>query len=371
MKITVDRDVLVEKLQTVLSVVATRTTLPILGNLLLHADAERLEIAATDLDLFVTCSIPAKVSKAGSSTVPARHFAEMVRELPEGDVAINVTSNRMEIRAGQGIYRISGMPADDFPKLPALPGAGEVMVPGDQLSGMVHRTSYAVSNDDTRPALNGVLWDTNGDTMHMVATDGHRLARVSVAADRLRGHHASLIIPPKALMLVIKILGESGDDVGVTFGEKNVMFHVGDTVVTSRLIEGPYPNYTQVIPTTNDKRMIVDNATLTDGVRRVAVLSNSLTRQVKFSLSKGRLELSTTNQDIGGEATETVPCQYDGEDLEIGYNANYVLDILKNLDLGDVVFELATSVSAGLVHTADEKKKDEYLCLVMPLRLAD
>ncbi len=371
MKFTVNRDSLAEKLQTVLSVVSTRTTLPILGNVLLKGDGERVELAATDLDLSVTCGVPAKVGKAGATTVPARTFAEMVRELPEEDVSVSVTNNRMEIRSGRGVYRISGMPADEFPKLPALPTAGEVMLPGDQLRMMVHKTAYAVSVDDTRPALNGVLWQGNGKGMHMVATDGHRLARVTSPENRLSGHQSSLIIPPKALSLVIKILGENDADLGITFGEKNILFRVGDTVVTTRLIEGPYPNYEQVIPSGNDKRMIIDGATLMAGVRRVAVLSNSLTRQVKFSLSKDRLELSTTNQDIGGEATETLACRYDGSELEIGYNANYIIDILKNMESGDVVFELATSVSAGLVRPAEEAKTSEYLCLIMPLRLAE
>jgi len=370
MKFNVSRDSLADKLQTVSSVVSTRTTLPILGNLLLKAEGESVQISATDLDLSVTCNVPARVSKSGVTTIPARTFSEMVRELADDDVAVNVTNNRVEIKSGQGVFRISGMPAEEFPKLPALPPTGEIRMPGDQLRSMVRKTAYAVSVDSTRPALNGILWQTNGKSMHMVATDGHRLARVSVPEDRLGGHKGELIIPPKALALVIKILGDNESDVGITFGEKNILFHVGDAVVTSRLIEGPYPNYEQVIPKTNDKRLVVDSGTLMAGVRRVAVLSNSLTHQVKFAISNGKLELSAANQDIGGEAKEVLACQYEGEDLEIGYNANYVLDILKSFDSGEVVFELATSVSAGLIR-AKESRDDDYLCLIMPLRLAD
>ena len=371
MKFTVSRDELADKLQTVLSVVSTRTTLPILGNILIKAEGEKLEIAATDLDLSVTCSVAAKVSKGGVTTVPGRTFSDMVRELPEEDVVVSVSNNRMEIKTGRGTYKISGMPAEEFPKLPTISPAGEIQIPGDQLKSMVRRTAYAVSVDPTRPALNGILWQENGKQMHMVATDGHRLARVTVPENRLAGHKGDLIIPPKALALVIKILGDLTDGVGIALGEKNILFRVGDTVVTTRLIEGPYPNYEQVIPTSNDKRMIVDAATLMAGVRRVAVLSNSLTHQVKFSLSNDKLELSAANQDIGGEAKESLPCQYQGEDLEIGYNANYVLDMLKNYEEGDVVFELATSVSAGIVRAAKETKDDDYLCLIMPLRLAE
>jgi DNA polymerase-3 subunit beta len=371
MKFTVSRDELADKLQTVLSVVSTRTTLPILGNILLKGEGEQLQIAATDLDLSVTCTLAAKVLKGGVTTVPGRTFSDMVRELPEEDVVVSVSGNRMEIKTGRGTYKVSGMPAEEFPKLPTITSAGEITIPGDQLKSMVRRTAYAVSVDPTRPALNGILWQENGKKMHMVATDGHRLARITLQENRLAGHKGDLIIPPKALALVVKILGDSADAVGIALGEKNILFRVGDTLVTTRLIEGPYPNYEQVIPSSNDKRMIVDAAALMAGVRRVAVLSNSLTHQVKFALSTDKLELSAANQDIGGEAKESLPCQYQGEDLEIGYNANYVLDMLKNYEDGDVVFELATSVSAGIVRSAKESKDEDYVCLIMPLRLAE
>jgi DNA polymerase-3 subunit beta len=371
MKFTVSRDELADKLQTVLSVVSTRTTLPILGNILLKGEGEQLQIAATDLDLSVTCSLSAKVSKGGVTTVPGRTFADMVRELPEEDVVVSVSNNRMEIKTSRGSYKVSGMPAEEFPKLPSIASSGDVNIPGDQLRSMVRRTAYAVSVDPTRPALNGILWQENGEKMHMVATDGHRLARVTLPENHLAGHKGDLIIPPKALALVIKILGDSSDDVGIALGEKNILFRVGDTVVTTRLVEGPYPNYEQVIPKSNDKQMVIDAAQLMAGVRRVAVLSNSLTHQVKFALSNDKLELSAANQDIGGEARETLPCQYKGEDLEIGYNAQYVLDMLKNYEEGDVIFELATSVSAGIVHAAKQEENEDYICLIMPLRLAE
>lgn len=371
MKFVINRDQLSARLQAVLGVISSRTTLPILGNVLITATNEGVSLAATDLDLSISASIPAKVSKSGSTTVPARTLAEMVRELPEEEVQISVTNHRMEIKSGQGVYRMSGLSPDEFPRLPALPEAGAVSIPADQLRDMVQRTIYAVSNDETRPALNGILWQANGEKMHMVATDGHRLARITMPGNRLGNVKNELIVPPKALSLVMKMAGDDVGDVSVLFGEKNVVFRVGDVVITSRLIEGPYPNYDQVIPKTNDKEMKVDSGALAAAVRRVAVLSNSLTRQVKFALSNNSIELSATNQDVGGEARETIACEYKGEDLEIGYNANYLLDLLKHFDSGDVVFELATSISAALVRGADDAKKEKYLCLVMPLRLAD
>lgn len=371
MKFSINRDEFSGKLQTVLAAVSTRTTLPILGNVLLTAENDRLSMVATDLDISVSCAITAKIAKDGATTMPARMLAEIIRELPDEDVNIAVSNHRMEIKSGRGVYRISGMSPDEFPRLATVPSGAAVEIPADELKIVVQRAAYAVSNDDTRPALNGVLWQANGEHTYVVATDGHRLARVTVPSGRLEGLTGELIIPPKALALVIKIIGDTEETVSIIFGEKNVVFKIGETVVTSRLIEGPYPNYQQVIPTGNDKRLTVDSETLAAAVRRVAVLSNSLTHQVKFSISKDTIELSATNQDVGGDARETISCQYDEDDLEVGYNAQYVLEMLKNFGPGDVVFELATSISAGLVRSADEARKDEYLCLVMPLRLAD
>jgi len=371
MKFSLKRDEFAAKLQAVLAVISTRTTLPILGNVLLNAEGERVSLAATDLDLSITGHVAARVTKPGVTTVPARTLAEMVRELPDEEIQIAVTNHRMEIKSGHGVYRMSGLSPEEFPRLPGMPDGGGISIPADELQTMVQRTTYAVSNDETRPALNGVLWHASGDEMHMVATDGHRLARVTVPGNRLAGFKDELILPPKALSLVVKMVGEGTSEVIILFGEKNIVFRVGDIVITSRLIEGPYPNYQQVIPKDNDKLLRVDAATLAAAVRRVAVLSNTLTRQVRFSLSHNGIELSATNQDVGGEARETVACHYEGDDLEIGYNAHYVLDMLKNFDPGEVVFQLSTSIAAALVHSADEAQKDKYLCLVMPLRLAD
>jgi DNA polymerase-3 subunit beta len=291
--------------------------------------------------------------------------------LPDEEIAVSVGNHRMEIKSGRGVYRISGMSPEEFPRLPAPPTSAGVAIPADQLKAVTQKTMYAASTDDTRPALNGILWQANGEETNIVATDGHRLAKITLPRKRLEGLEGELIIPPKALSLIMKMIDDETEEVQVIFGEKNVVFRVGDMIVTSRLIEGPYPNYKQVIPTGNDKILTVDNETLAAAVRRVAVLSNSLTHQVRFSISKDTIELSATNQDVGGEARETVSCKYDRDDLEIGYNANYILDILKNFAPGDVIFKLGTSISAGLVEAAESDQKDDYLCLVMPLRLAD
>jgi len=371
MKFTAARLELSSRLQTVMSVVSSKTTLPILANLLIEAEKDKISLSATDLDLSISTSLPAKVAKPGKTTVPARTFTEIIRELPGEEVTCIEQNNRMELKTGQGVYKISGIAADEFPRLPEIKGANKTKIPAAQLVDMVKKTAYAVSLDETRPALNGILWQASGDGMSMVATDGHRLARYTVPENRLSGVAEDLILPPKALQLLAKMAAEYEEDLSVTFGEKNIVFDLGPTTITSRLIEGPYPNYNQVIPSNNDKALRVGVEELTGGVRRVSILSNSLTRQVKFSLSKSGLELSATNQDVGGEAREKIPCEYTGDDLEIGYNAGYVLDILKNLESEKAEFCFSTSISAGIVKACDGPMKENYLCLIMPLRLAE
>jgi DNA polymerase-3 subunit beta len=235
---------------------------------------------------------------------------------------------------------------------------------------MIRKVSFACSDDETRPALNGVLWQTKGDRMRMVATDGHRLARMAMENKKLKGLNDDVIIPPKALNLIPKFLSAETEEVGVIFGENNIIFDLGDIILTSRLIDGPYPNFEQVIPTNCDKKIMIDKEDLAGAVRRVSILSNSLTRQVKFSLKGSQLTLSTANADVGGEGKETLECDYTGENIELGYNAGYVTEIVNKIDAEEIVLELGSAVSAGVLYSPKTSKED-YLCLIMPLRLAE
>ena len=204
----------------------------------------------------------------------------------------------------------------------------------------------------------------------MVATDGHRLARMAMENKKLQGLNEDVIIPPKVLNLIPKLLTEPQAEVGIIFGENNLVFNLGDIVLTSRLIEGPYPNFEQVIPVDSDKKLTVSKNDLGSAVRRVSILSNSLTHQVRFSAKPGNLTLSTTNADMGGEGRELLDCDFIGEPVEMGYNANYITDILGRMDGEEVVFELSSPVAAGVVYSPEVPRED-YLCLIMPLRLAE
>ncbi len=370
MKFTLSKTKLSSALQSILQVVPSKSTLPILTNILIEALETKLKLSATDLDISITTTVDCQISKKGAAALPARILFDIIKELPESEITFESTNSRMEIRIPNGSYKIAVVQADDFPKLPAVNTKKEILIGSEALTDMIQKTSFACSTDETRPALNGVLWQTQGDRMQMVATDGHRLARMSVENKRLKGLHEDIIIPPKVLNLIPKFIVDGKAEVGVIFGENNIIFNLGDVVLTSRLIDGPYPNFEQVIPSSNDKKMVVSKEELGGAVRRVSILSNALTHQVKFGIEKGTLTLSTSNVDVGGEGVESVDCDYGGEAIEIGYNAAYVQDIITRLDSSDVVFELSSAVAAGLIYSPEVSKED-YLCLIMPLRLAE
>ncbi len=369
MKFAITTDKIQAALAAVTTVVPAKSTLPILGNILIETDSKAIKISATDLEISITTLIEAKVVKKGSIAIPARAFTEIINALPQTEIEIESINNRAELRFASGNYKLSGMPADEFPKLPDVNVSKKIKLPADTFCKMIQKSAFAVSTDETRPALNGVLWQTASEKMKMVATDGHRLAKYEVENNKLQGLYDDIIVPSRALNLVGKLTSEGVAEISVIFGENNIVFICANNTISSRIIEGPYPNYEQVIPTANDKSLIVSKSQLTDVVKRVAILSNSLTRQVKFTIEPDILTVSATNVDLGGEAVETMPCSYDGEKMEIGYNATYILDILKQIDGGEIKIALSSPVAAGVITSVDEK--EDYLCLIMPLRLAD
>lgn len=370
MKFSLPKSRLTRYLQSVLSVVPAKSTLPILSNILIETLENKLKISATDLDVTIAATLDADVTKKGSAVIPGRMLFDIVKELPETDITFEGTTNRVEIKVPNGNYKIGGVSPDEFPELPVVNVKKQVKIDADELIKMITRTTFACSRDETRPALNGVLWQTKGDRMTMVATDGHRLARVTAENKTLKGLNDDVIIPPKVLDLIPKFIGEDTGTVGIIFEENRIIFNLDDIVVSSRLIEGPYPNFEAVIPSSGDKKMIIAKDDLYSSVRRVSILSNSLTHQVKFTVKNNNLVLSTTNTDVGGEAKETLSCEYKGDSIEIGYNAGYVGDILGKMESEEVIFELSSPVSAGVIYSTNASK-DDYLCLLMPLRLTE
>ena len=387
MKLRVNRNELWRGIDTVLEAVSSRPSLPVLANILLEADEKTLSLSATDLDLSIRTQVPAIVEEGGRTTVSARKLAEITREWPEAELSIEVQDERLKLSgqlgdagSSEGAYSLSGIEAEEFPSMPiALDGVSLNLGKDEKdeaeshvLVGMINKTAFAVSGDDTRPVFNGVLWRIDAQGMEMVATDGSRLACCRLAIDlqeQVQGdQETSVIVPPQALNQIVKLLGSHKGAINVTLGETQILFDIGHTHLLSRLIEGPYVNYAQVIPQNNQKELKIASEDLLPAVRRVSILSSSYTRQVRFKLSSGQVELSAASPEIGGEAREVVPAQYASEEIEVGYNAQYLMDILRRMDTPEVCFELNDHVTAALLRPMEQKEGEDYFCLLMPLR---
>lgn len=353
------------------SIVPPKSTLPILSNILFELEGDKLELKVTDLDVSMTSLVEVETLKKGSIAVPARVFSDIVRELPDYDLEISSTENRMEIKCGAGVYKLSGFAAEDFPKLPAVHLGRQVKIDARALCRQARKVLFSISKDETRPALGGVLWQTGEDGLSLVATDGHRLAKVSRQDIKLGNVRKDIIVPPKVLENLVKLVGDEIEQVGVILNENSIVFVLEDAILTSRLLEGPYPNYEQVIPLDNNKVMLADRNLLQASVRRVSILSNSLTHQVKFSIKENLLELTAANFDFGGEAKETMKISYGAQPMDIGYNANYILDVLKQLDDEEVRFELDSPTTAAVIKPNKSPDAESSIYLVMPLRLMD
>ena len=383
MKLSVNRNELWQGIDTVLDAVPSKPALPVLANILLVAEDNTLAVSATDLDLSIRTEVPATVEQKGRITVPARTFAEIAREWPEAELSLVVEEDRLRLsgdlgdaESGEGAYSLSGMAADEFPNMPtSLEGVSISLGDSEELSAkllldMISKTSFAVSKDDTRPVLNGVLWRIDSEGMEMVATDGSRLAcyRRSLDVQVQSDQEAGVIVPPQALAQMGKLLSGHDGAVEVTLGETQLFLSTGTTHLLSRLIEGPYVEYAQVIPKENDKNLRVDVDRLLPTVRRVSILSSSYTRQVRLKLDSSSIELSAASPEIGGEAREQIPASFDGEEMEIGYNAQFLMEILRKMDSQTVRFELNDNVTAALLKPNQVEEGEDYFCLLMPLR---
>lgn len=356
----------------VLNVVPQKTTMPVLGHMLVEASGSQVKITATDLDLTICTTIDADVSREGSVTLPARRFSEIVRQLDSNaDVELDVAKSNALITAGRANFRILGMAADEFPKVPALAFKKGVPLPAETLRKAIQRTVYCVSRDETRRALTGVLWELAKDSMAMVGTDGHRLARISVPAEIEVEKRTDCIVPTKALNQVLRLVGETVEDtVHVKLADDHVIFRFAKTILFTRLIEGPFPKYEDVIPKGNDKKVVVKRDVFLDALRRVSLLSDNLTHQVRVAVKPDLVTLSARTQDVG-EAQEEVEAQYGGDEIVMGFNAQYLGELLRNVSTEDVLLSLSSPLNAGLVEPSEQGEDENYLCLIMPLRLVD
>ena len=358
-------------MQAALSIIPAKSTLPILSNAAFDTKGNTLSISSTDLDVSVITHIPVQSTQDGSITMPGKKIAEIIRELPNTPIEFSLERQQVTISSPSGTYKILGLPKDEFPEFPKAIEGTQIKIDGTQLQRMIEKTIFAVSTDETRPALNGVLWQMKNEEMRMVATDGHRLAKIINTKMKMPSIEKEIIIPTKALSCLNRFRSEMEDLKNVTLGENHILFDLGNTQIFSRLIAETYPNYERVIPQDNEKKLTVNRETLSSSVKRVSILSNAITHQIRFSLKSDGIKLSALDQDIGGEAKEEISAEYVGESMDIGYNATYILEILLQIESEDVVFELNNPTTAALLYPTVQKEDEDYLCLIMPLRLND
>ncbi len=381
MKIVIGRDALFEGLQNVGAVIPQKPTVPVLSNFLLRTEGENLFISGTDMDMYVTTSVKCTVEGEGSVTVNAKRFLSMIRELPSEDITIESEFDRITVNFRLGESSVLGMPSSDYPALREVVDGIRVTLAGSDFVEMVEKTSFSVASERTRIALTGVYWDVSSEAMIMVSTDGHRLSMFEKkVSPGFRGetgdavqNHMDVIVPPKVLSHASRVvMGEQEPGklfFDVVFGQGAILFDFGATKIFSKLIEGPYPDFRRVIPSGNSKHVFVNTDELAGTVRRVSVLSNSVTHQIKISVSSGVMEVSTSNVDIGGEARETVRVRYEGESLTVGYNAQFLSEILRAVDTEEIEMELEAPTSACIVRPGVRRDDQEYFYLIMPLRL--
>ncbi len=378
MKFTITRENLQQGLASVGASIPTRTTLPVLSNILVEADASGVRMSGTDLDIAVSLQVPADVEEEGALTVPAKKLQELARELPEHPVKVVTKGDRLELTCGKASFKLNGMPRDEFPTFPSVNFAQSWKVPGRMLQSLIKQTSFAVSTEESRPILNGVLWQLGENDMRMVATNGHRLARMTVSAHGPGSPRVDLIVPPKALAQVDRLFG-SDEDIEVARsdgsggqGGNHLGFQRGGTQVFTRLIEGPYPNYEQVIPKDNDRIAIASKNALTQALRRMAVVASEQTHRVRLAFTTSMVRLSVETPDLG-EAQDEIEVEYNGEPLEIGFNANYLLEVLKYIPTDEVKLSFKAPERAATLEPVAPagQQAPDYLCLVMPLRLLE
>lgn len=369
MEIVVQRNDLARELQLVQGIVERKSSIPILSNVLCEARAGELRISATDLDVSLRCGCTAQVEAEGAVTLAAKKLYEIVRSLPESEVRVELEKDAWaRIRCGSVEFRMAGLPREDFPSLPEPRGGRGIEIPAAALGALVQRTAFAITAEDARYYLAGALLVLEKDKVAMVATDGHRLAWAERRAELKLSEAQRVLVPRKAISELARLIEDAGGEASVSFqqGDGHLIFGIGGRTLASKQVEAQFPAFEKVIAVTGDKKVSVGRELLQSAIRRVSLLSSDRGRAVKLGLDKGRLELSASSPEFG-EARESLAVDYAGGGVEIGFNAQYLLDFLAVAGGAEVALELKDGESQGLLRPAGEDGGD-YRYVVMPMR---
>ncbi len=364
MKFTINKDTFLQGLQQVQHVVSSRATLPILSNVLIEAGDGRIKLTTTDLDVGVSGTVEAQVEKKGATTLPARRLATIIRELPAEEVSVSVDGNNVaSIESGPSFFKILGLDMDEFPPLYVFEEPSEFKIEQKTLKDALKKTAYAISTDETRYVLNGIFCRFKDGKMTLVATDGRRLAMVDNDLEFPESQERDIIIPTKAVAELQRLLKDEGD-VRMLVGESQIGFEMNTNILVSKLIDGNYPNFRQVIPGEAKERVTLDREMFLNTVSRISILSSDKSNSVKLKFSKDEIEIGANSPDIG-EAKEQIPVSYRGPEMTIAFNPEFLMAPLRNLDVDEVRLELIDEMSPGVL-----KIDTPFLYVLMPMRVS-
>ena len=370
MRFIVSTSTLLKQLQAVNGAASSSTVLPILENFLFEIKENVLTISATDLQTSMTTSLPVESKEEGKIAIPSKILMETLKTLPDQPIAFTIDDNTfaIEISAGDGKYKLSGENGEDFPKIPVVENASSVNLPASVLAEAINKTIFAVSNDELRPAMTGVFCQLTPQHLTFVSTDAHKLVRYR-RMDAKADSSASFILPKKALTLLKSSLPSDDVNVSVEYNSTSAFFRFGNINLICRLIDERYPDYEAVIPQNNTNKLTLDRSLFLNSLRRVVIFANKTTHQVRLRITGSELNISSEDIDFSNEAHERLSCQYEGDDMEIGFNAKFLIEMLNNLSGEEVTIEMSTPNRAGLLFPQTNDDKEDVLMLVMPVML--
>ncbi|ALJ00281.1 DNA polymerase III subunit beta [Rufibacter tibetensis] len=370
MKFIVSSTALLKQLTSINGVVANNPVVPILENFLFEINDGVLTITASDLETSMITEIHVEARENGRIAAPARILIDTLKNLPDQPVTFTIDEETytIEISSSNGRYKLSGENATDFPRVPVVRGGNAIEIPSNVLGRAINKTIFAVSNDELRPAMTGIFVQLSSGNITFVATDGHRLLRYR-RQDVSSENAASIIIPKKAFNLLKSTLPSEATAVRVEFNTSNAFFSFDNIRMICRLIDERYPDYENVIPTQNPNKLVIDRYDFLSSVKRISIYSNKTTHQVRLRITGSELQISAEDLDFSNEANERLTCQYDGEDMEIGFNAKFLTEMLSNIDSDEISLELSTPNRAGLLMPSTNDEDESILMLVMPVML--
>jgi len=370
LKISCLKKDLLKATQIIIGAITPKTTLPILSNILIETNKDNITIFATDLEIGMKYTVKCNVIKEGIITLPARHLTNIVKELPEGEIEIiEEKNNIINIKSGKILFRINSLKKDDFPKFPSSPKKQSININTSVIKDMINKTAFAMSHDEVRYVLNGVCLeiekgDKNKTLLKAVTTDGKRLAYIFNGVNIPDNYTKKVIIPSKTINEISRIIDE-WESIKIIIGEKQINFETDNIIITSRLIEGHFPDYSQILPKKHKERVKLNTEQFFTSVKRVALLINDKTNYIKLNLKKDVMLLSIETPEVG-QAQEEIEIDYKGEELTIAFNPNYIMDVLKNIGDDEVYFDFIDSENPGVIRQVN---LDNYLCVIMPIKI--